>query len=183
MRERAGEYGANQFATCNFHPSAGSLLQIIEVILYRSLVSARNFFLAQRALGIGLRRRGGFFVSNLALAFDTHAFQGDARHLAAGRELPFDFRGLEGVAQLAIAAVGMAARVGVGPDHAGIIPAIRKLAVPSGARIRPCADAATRFAAIRIEAGVVALAPALARAHTRGSFIEGLQLGHDRLAV
>ena len=50
----------------------------------------------------------GFFVGHLALAFDAHAFQGDARHLAAGLELAFHLRGLERVAQLALAAVGVA---------------------------------------------------------------------------
>src|SRR5438105_12888492 len=59
-------------------------LDIVEVILHRSLISARNFFLAQGALSIRLRRGSGFFILDFALAFDADAFQSDARHLSTG---------------------------------------------------------------------------------------------------
>ncbi len=83
-----------------------SFFQVIEIIAHGSLVGARNFFLAQRALGVRLRGDGGFLISHLALALDADALQSDARHLAAGRKLALHLRRLERVVQFAVAAVG-----------------------------------------------------------------------------
>src|SRR6267142_19747 len=49
------------------------ILEIVEVIFYRSLVSTWNLFLAQSTLSIRLGGRRGLFVLHLALAFDADA--------------------------------------------------------------------------------------------------------------
>src|ERR1035441_6879561 len=157
---------AAQLATCNLQPSTRSLLKVIEVLLHRPLIRAGDLFLAQGALGVGLRGGGRFLVGHLALAFDADAFQGNARHLAAGLELAFHLGGLECVAQFALAAVGVAHRILVGPVNARIIPVVTPLAVPLSIGITPRADAAARMVAVGIVARLVAgaHAPALARA-------------------
>src|SRR5882724_1751762 len=50
------------------------VLEIVEVIFYRSLISTRNLFLAQSTLSIRLGCRRGLFILHLALAFDADAF-------------------------------------------------------------------------------------------------------------
>src|ERR1044072_5356158 len=96
------------------------LFEIREVISDRSPVSAWDLILVQRALGFGLRGGRGFFELNLALAFDGHAFERDARHLASGRHLAFHLGRLERVAQ-AVVAVTDAARVHVRTLNAGVV--------------------------------------------------------------
>src|SRR5439155_8836725 len=159
------------------------LFQIIEVVLHRALVSAGDFFLAQRALGVGLGGGRGFFVLDLALAFDADAFQRNARHSAAGRELAFDFGRFQRVGRPALAAVSMSPRVGVRPDDAVVVPTIGELAIPSGRFVlRPSADTAAGLAAGLVP-GPAARAPALAGADAHGGPIEVLQRGGDLLRV
>src|SRR5713226_2026823 len=138
-------------------------LEVVKVIPNRPLVCARHLFLAQRALRVGLRGGSRLFISHLALSFDADSLQRDARHLAAGGELAFDFGRLERVAQFALTPVGMPSRVQVWPNDARIVPAIVPLSVvhPAVVFIRPGADSATRFPP-GFESGFLARGPSLA---------------------
>src|SRR5690349_10338897 len=49
-------------------------LQVIKIILHRPLVRARNAFLAESALGVGLGGGRGLGVVHLALAFNADSF-------------------------------------------------------------------------------------------------------------
>ena len=89
------------------------LLQIVEVILDRPLVSARHLVLVERALGVALRRRRRFLIADGTLPLDADSLERDARHRAAGIDLAVQFRRREIVGQLRVAAVGQAARVRV----------------------------------------------------------------------
>src|SRR5438046_9895952 len=64
----------DQLATFNLQP-ATLFLEIVEIVLQGALVGARDFFLTERALGVSLGGRNGFFVGDLALALDAHGFQ------------------------------------------------------------------------------------------------------------
>src|ERR1035437_8271402 len=162
-----------------------SLLQVVKIVLYRPLVGAGDLFLAQGALGVGLRGGGRFLIGHLALAFDAHAFQGNARHLAAGLELASHLRGLERVAQLALAPVGVAARILVGPVNARIVPVVTPLAVPLSVGIAPGADASARMVAIGIVARLVAgaHAPTLTRADAHRGLVQALERRRQLLRI
>ena len=53
---------------------SGLFLQVIKVVLHGSLIRAGDFFLAQRALGVGLGGDGGFFKRHLARSFNADSF-------------------------------------------------------------------------------------------------------------
>ena len=89
------------------------LLQIVEVILDRSLVSARHLVLVKRALGVALRRRRRFLIADGTLPLDADSLESDARHRPAGTDLAMQFCRRQIVRQLRVAAICQAARVRV----------------------------------------------------------------------
>src|SRR5436190_18177942 len=79
----------------------------------------------------------------------------------------------------------MTARIGVGPDDAGVIPAIVELAVPGGVLILGPGANATAGLAAWLETGPVgfALSPALAGANAHGSLIQIIECGSEFLSI
>src|SRR5262249_34548165 len=86
-------------------------LQIIKVIFHGSLIGARDLFLTQGALGIGLSSGGGLFIADLALAFNADALQCDAGHLATRRKLSLHLGRFERIIQITISAISVAAGI------------------------------------------------------------------------
>src|SRR5882672_10324651 len=178
LEETATPHRRDSFIWVAFRVSSPAELffLIVKVVANGALVRARDFFLAQGALGVRLRGHRSLLQHNLARSFNADSLQSNARHRAARGKLPLHLVRPQRRVQVPVTAVRRAAGGHVRTVDAGIVPTRGLLAVvtPAAVFIRPGADAAAGFAAIRIIARLVALAPTLAGADGQLGLVQSI---------